>query len=62
MSGTKLTPVDAGKRGAERRWGPPRRFNIGDLTPAQRELVAGLIEAQRLANAAARDREGGQAA
>lgn len=56
MSGTKLTPVDAGKRGAERRWGPPRRFNIGDLTPAQRELVAGLIEAQRLANAAARDR------
>lgn len=48
--------VEAGKRGAEQRWGPPRRVHIGDLTPDQRRLVLALIDAQRLANSA---RDGG---
>jgi hypothetical protein len=42
--------VRAGRIGAQRRWGPRRRLNIGDLTPDQRELVLGVIEAQRIAN------------
>lgn len=39
-----------GQRGAEARWGPPRRLRIGDLTPEQRRLVAALVDAQREAN------------
>lgn len=48
----KLTPAEAGKRGAQRRWGPPRRIHIGDLAPAQRELVLAAIEAERRKNTA----------
>ena len=40
--------VAAGKRGAERRWGPtPVRPFIGDLPPAQRRLILAAIEAER---------------
>ena len=31
--------VEAGRKGAAKRWGPPRRISIGDLTPDQRRLV-----------------------
>jgi hypothetical protein len=39
--------VSAGKRGAERRWGPPRRPYIGDLSNQQRRLILAAIEAER---------------
>jgi hypothetical protein len=45
--------VEAGKRGAERRWGPPRRLHLGDLTPEQRRLVLARVEALRNLNAKA---------
>lgn len=44
--------VEAGKRGARRRWGPPRVVRLDALTPEQRDVVLALIEAQRAANAA----------
>ena len=44
--------VEAGRKGAAKRWGPPRRISIGDLTPDQRRLVLAMIEAERQANAA----------
>ena len=43
--------VEAGRRSALVRWGPPRRLNLGDLTPDQRRLVLALVDAQRQANA-----------
>ena len=45
--------VASGKRGAERRWGPPRLLHIGDLTAEQRQLVLARVEALRNANAPA---------
>ncbi len=42
--------VAAGKKAATTRYGPPVHLNLNDLTPAQRTLVLGLIEAQREAN------------
>ena len=39
--------VEAGHRGAERRWGPARRPYIGDLPPEQRRLILAAIEAER---------------
>jgi hypothetical protein len=41
--------AEAGRRGAERRWGPPgtRVVNLGDLSPAQRRLALALIDAVR---------------
>lgn len=47
--------VEAGKRAAAKRWGTPRIVRIDDLTPAQRQLVLALVEAQREANKKARD-------
>lgn len=40
---------ERGKRGAERRWGPPgtRVVRIGDLSAAQRRLVIALVEAAK---------------
>jgi hypothetical protein len=49
--------VAAGRAGMRARWGPPRRLNLRDLTPAQRELVLALVEAHRIANAAVRHRD-----
>lgn len=43
----KLTPAECGRIGGVRRWGPRRRVNLGDLTPAQRRLVLALIAAAR---------------
>lgn len=39
--------VEAGRRSAQRRWGPPRILRIGDLTPEQRRLVLALVDAAR---------------
>jgi hypothetical protein len=50
---SKPTHSERGKRGAERRWGPPRRIHIGDLTAEQRELVLARVEALRNMNAKA---------
>lgn len=52
--------VRAGHASAARRWGPPRRLNIGDLTPAQRQVVLALVEAQRIANAATAAQDGAE--
>lgn len=54
---TPMPRQERGRIGAARRWGPKRRLNIGDLTPAQREVVLGLIEAQRLANSTRPERD-----
>ena len=48
---TKTSPAQAGRLGAAKRWGPPRRVHLGDLTPEQREIVLAFIEAQRNASA-----------
>lgn len=38
----------AGKKGAQRRWGPePRVIRLDDLTPPQRRLVVALVEAAK---------------
>jgi hypothetical protein len=50
-----MTVTEAGRLGARKRWGPPRRIHIGDLTPAQRELIMAAIEAER--RKLARERE-----
>ncbi len=38
---------EAGKRGALKRWGPPKTIRVADLTPDQRRLVNALVEAAR---------------
>lgn len=42
--------VEAGRRGAEKRWGEPRVIRLDDLTPAQRRLIVALVEAAREIN------------
>jgi hypothetical protein len=39
--------VDAGKRGARKRWGPPRIIRLDGLTPDQRRLVLAMVEMAR---------------
>ena len=40
--------VEAGRRGAVRRWGPePRVVRLDDLTSPQRRLVLALVDAAR---------------
>lgn len=51
------SPSVRGKKGAEVRWGPPRRIHIGDLSADQRRLVVALVEAQRSANTVADGRD-----
>jgi hypothetical protein len=41
--------VQAGRRGAARRWGPARRLHLGDLTPERREIILRMVEAERRA-------------
>jgi hypothetical protein len=41
--------VEAGRKGARARWGPPRRHNTADLDPVRRERVDAYIEAERRA-------------
>lgn len=36
--------VDAGKRGARTRWGPPRLIRLDGLTADQRRLVLAMVE------------------
>ena len=50
--------VEAGKRGALRRWGPSHRPYIGDLRPERRQNILARIEAER----EAQSREGQAAA
>jgi hypothetical protein len=44
-----MSTAEAGRIGSRRRWGPPRRHNIGDLDPERRDRVAAFIEAERRA-------------
>jgi hypothetical protein len=45
--------IDAGKRGARKRWGDaPKSVRLDALTPEQRRLVVLLVEAQQAANRA----------
>jgi len=39
--------VDAGRRGASRRWGPPRVIRLDDLPAEQRAFIAELVEVAR---------------
>lgn len=50
MSGSDKNPVfvEAGRRGALKRWGgPPRTVRLDALTPDQRRLVLALVDAAR---------------
>ena len=51
MSVAEKNPVfvDAGKRGALKRWGEPRVVKIADLSPETRRLVIALVEAAKKA-------------
>lgn len=53
MSGKDPRLVESGRRGAEKRWGPPRVVRLHDLTAEQRRLVLALVEAARNASPAA---------
>ena len=44
---TYMSVVEAGKKGARKRWGPPRRIHIGDLKPWQREKILEFVAAIR---------------
>lgn len=46
------TFVEAGRKGALRRWGEPKVVRLDDLTEDQRRLVRALIEAARAGRAA----------
>jgi hypothetical protein len=40
--------IEAGRRGAERRWGPePRIVRLDELTAPQRRLVLALVDAAK---------------
>ena len=43
--------VDAGRRGAEKRWGQPKSVRIDDLTPEQAHLIRLLVDAARQSKA-----------
>lgn len=46
MSG-KPVFVDSGRRGARKRWGPPRTARLDELDPVTRRIVVLIIEADR---------------
>ena len=50
----------AGKRGAASKWGPRRVVRLDQLDPSVASVIRAILKAEE--NAAARDREGGQAA
>lgn len=39
--------AEAGKRGALKRWGPPKNARLDDFTPEERAVIHALIEAER---------------
>ena len=51
----RLTDHERAVVAADRRWGPPRRLHIGDLTPDQRRLVQAYVAAQREHTSSAAD-------
>ena len=56
----KMLPVDSGRMGARRRWGPPRILRLDQLDPATRDIIRCILTAR--ANAAKAAEEGEQAA
>lgn len=44
--------VEAGRRGALKRWGPPIRVRLDDFDADEREAILAAIEAKRAAKAA----------
>ncbi len=57
MSEATSVFVEAGRRGARKRWGAhrPRTIRLDSLTPEQRRLVLALVEAARSGDKAADD-------
>ena len=47
VSGKNARFVEAGRRGALRRWGPPRIVRLDELTAEQARLVRALVDAAR---------------
>lgn len=43
--------VDAGKRGARNRWGPPRVVRLDGLSPEQRRLILAFVDMARATEA-----------
>lgn len=60
MSAKDPAKVRAGKIGMARRWGPRRVVRLDQLDPSVANVIRAILKAEE--NAAARDREGGQAA
>jgi hypothetical protein len=42
----KMLPVDSGRMGARRRWGPPRILRLDELDPVTREIVQCIFTAR----------------
>jgi hypothetical protein len=56
----KMLPVDSGRMGARRRWGPPRILRLDALDPVTLRIIRCILDAR--ANAAKAAEEGEQAA
>lgn len=39
--------VESGRRGALKRWGPPKTIRLDDLPPEQRAFIVELVEVAR---------------
>ena len=42
----KMAPVDSGRMGARRRWGPPRILRLDQLDPVTRDIVHCILTAR----------------
>jgi len=51
MSPAKLSKAEAGRLGAQTRWGPPRVIRIADLSPERRKLAVAFVNMAREADA-----------
>lgn len=56
----KMLPVESGRMGARRRWGPPRILRLDELDPPTRDVIECILTAR--ANAAKAAEEPDQAA
>jgi hypothetical protein len=52
VSETKMAPVDSGRLGARRRWGPQRIVRLDQLDPVTADIVRAILTARENAKAA----------
>lgn len=53
ISTAKMLPVDSGRMGARRRWGPPRILRLDELDPPTRDVIQCILTARANAQKAA---------